>query len=48
MKPGIELPGFDLQDALDRFGGDSALLLKYVALMIRDFEQRLPPWLLLF
>lgn len=42
MTPNVTLPGFDTEDALDRFGGNSTLLLKYVALMIEDFEQRLP------
>ena len=42
MKTNIELPGFDTQDALEKFGGDPVLLLKYVALMIKDLDQRLP------
>jgi len=37
-----ELPGFDMADALDRFGGSHAKLYKYLCLMIDDFEMRLP------
>lgn len=42
METKTELPGFDFQDALDKFGGDSILLRKYVSLMIEDLDQRLP------
>ncbi|BET27018.1 Hpt domain-containing protein [Limnobacter thiooxidans] len=42
MKTNIELPGFDTQDALDKFGGDRVLLIKYVSLMIKDLDKRLP------
>lgn len=36
------LPGFDLADGLDRFGGDHGKFCKYVLLMIADFRTRLP------
>lgn len=36
------LPGFDLADALERFSEDQATLIKYVRLLIQDFNKRLP------
>lgn len=37
-----QLIGFDLEDALDRFHGNHDLLIKYVALMLKDFHALLP------
>ncbi len=37
-----DLPGFDMADAMDRFGGSEAKFYKYLCLMIADFEKRLP------
>lgn len=42
MKQKLKLLGFDAEDALDRFFGDSCLLEKYIGLMVVDFNQRLP------
>jgi HPt (histidine-containing phosphotransfer) domain-containing protein len=37
-----DLPGFDISDALDRFGGSKAKFYKYLCLMIADFDKRFP------
>jgi len=37
-----DLPGFDISDAMDRFGGSETKFYKYLFLMSADFDKRLP------
>ena len=40
--PLYDLTGFDLEDALDRFGGNKVTLIKFINLMVGDFLKRIP------